>query len=98
MAKLVMVQGDGPKWLIDLEKNPDIKERIDSGELRVVEELDELPPDPWAPVKKATPKKLRPAKADDSGAKANDDTGSETDGDEKPPEVPEDPFAGADGV
>jgi hypothetical protein len=46
--RIVVVQGDGPEWLIDLEKNPGIEERIESGELRIVKQLKALPPDPWA--------------------------------------------------
>jgi len=46
--RIVIVQGDGPEWLIDLEKNPGIKQRVEVGELRVIKELKSLPPDPWA--------------------------------------------------
>lgn len=49
MARLVKVRGESAyEHVLDLERNPWAEERIASGSLTVVEELDELPPDPWA--------------------------------------------------
>lgn len=72
--RLVIIKGDGPEWLIDLDKNPELEKRVELGELKIVKELVALPPDPWAePAKKddkqaeaalAVPTKSKPAKAD----------------------------------
>lgn len=62
MTRLVIIQGDGPEWLVDLDKNPDIEKRIDAGELKVIKKLDKLPPDPWA-KEAAHSKKQAEAKA-----------------------------------
>ncbi len=58
MGRLVRVRGESSyEHVLDLEKNPWAEEQIRKGSLEILEELDELPPDPWAePVKKAAKK------------------------------------------
>ncbi len=50
MARFVRVQGESAyTHMLDLDLNPWAEDQIASGRLKVIEELDELPPDPWAP-------------------------------------------------
>jgi len=70
MARLVVIKGDGPEWLIDLDKNPRIEAGIEAGELRIVKELKSLPPDPWT---KKTVKQGKDESAEKPLAKMNHD-------------------------
>ena len=71
MARLVRVRGESAyEHVLDLDRNPWAEERITSGSLTVVEELNELPPDPWA---KKTIKQSRGESAEKPLAKMNHD-------------------------
>jgi len=61
MTVLVKVRGESAyEHVLDLDKNPWARERIATGSLQIVEELDGLPADPWA---EQAPRRGRKAKA-----------------------------------
>ena len=85
MARLVRVQGESEyTHVLDLDLNPWAEEQIARKTLRVVEELDGLPPDPWAsktPPRGATKAARERAAAEaEAAAEAADESAAEADG------------------
>lgn len=76
MARLVRVRGESAAtYLVDLDLNPAIEERIAAKALTVVETLEELPPDPWdeKPVVKSKGKsKGKPVAESDNSSDTSD--------------------------